>query len=373
MEVNKKFLIETLSALVKVPSLSGNEGEIAGKVSRILEEFGYRPRVDEYHNVTVEVGSGKSILLNSHLDTVPPVGEWSFNPYSGRVAGGRVYGLGASDNKSGVAAMLEIARIFSESEPSGRVVFLFTSREESEKTEAREALVGRVKAEAGVCLDHHIDARRKVAETVVGCKGIGNFEVEVYGKAYHSSEPKKGVNAVYRAAKLIEAIQTLKLPAMKKPLREEAVASITKVNTDGWATMIPDLCKLTINYRALPREGREEAKKRILRFVKRALKKGFKVNLSVYHEGYLIDPSHPVVEAAKKSIKAIGFKFKVAITKGWVDAAAFTNQLRIPTICLGPTTKGQAHVKDEYENVENLVYGTKAVLGAVLNYLNKGT
>ena len=129
--------------------------------------------------------------------------------------------------------------------------------------EARKVLVGKVKADAGICLDHHINAKKRVAELTVGCKGIGNFEVEVYGKSYHSSEPEKAVNAIYRAAKLVDAVQKLKLPRIEKPVKEKALLNVTKINTDGWATRIPDLCRLTLNYRAPPKEDKTKAEKRI--------------------------------------------------------------------------------------------------------------
>ena len=355
--------------LVNIPSLSGKEEKIAKKVVEYLQKFGYQPKIDEYYNVTAEIGYGKTVLLNAHLDTVPPKGKWGTNPYSAKIKDGKIYGLGASDNKSGVAALLEIARIFSKNKPKGKIVFLFTSREESGKIEARKILVGKIKAEAGICLDHHIDTKNRIAELIVGCRGIGNFEIEVYGKSYHSSEPEKGVNAIYRALKLVNTVQNLKPPTLQKPLKVKAVASITKINTNGWATRIPDQCKLTLNYRSLPQEKRKQAEKRILNLTKKTLKKDFKITLKTYHEGYLIPLNHPIIKIAKKSVEELKFKPKISIAKGWVDAAFFTNQLKIPTICLGPVTPGQAHVENEYENVQNLIYGTKIVLRTVLNYL----
>lgn len=375
MEINspdKNLLVKTLVELVQTPSLSLNEKEIAEKIFKMFEEFGYKPKMDEYYDVIVEVGSGKkTILLNSHTDTVPPVGDWSINPYAGKVAGGRVYGLGASDNKCGVAAMVEIARIFSFKPPNGKVVFLFTSREESEKDEARKALIGKVKANLGICLDHYISAKNKVADIVVGCKGIGNFTLKVYGKAYHSSEPEKAVNAIYRAVDVVEAVKKAKFPSIFKPLKEKAVASITKISSNGWATRIPDQCNLTINYRALPREKRDKAEKRIFKLVKKVLKKDFNLTLDTFHEGYLINLKHEVVKAAVKTAKQIKFKPKLSIAKGWVDAAFFNHALNIPTICIGPGTQGQAHVKDEYEDIEDLYHGTLLVYKTVLNILGE--
>ena len=77
------------------------------------------------------------------------------------------------------------------------------------------------------------------------------------------------------------------------------------------------------------------------------------------------------VKAAKASVREMGFGVKPAIAKGWIDAAIFANWAGIPTVGLGPTTKGQAHVVDEYEEVECLHLGAQAVLNAALNFLGE--
>ncbi len=371
MSCVKNNLIKFLCELIRIPSLSGTEEKIAFYVKEILETFGYAPKIDKYYNVYAQIGSGKAILLNSHLDSVPPGEGWTVNPYEGKISDGRIYGVGSSDNKSGVAAMIEIARILSQKKLDGKIVFLFTSREESDKQESRRALIGKIKADAAICLDHDIYPEKKLVNALIGCKGIANFRVKLLGKAYHSSEPEKGVNAIYRAYKLINAIQTAKFPTMKKPVKEKALASVTKINTDGWATKIPDECELTINYRTLPDESLEKIKSQITKIIRKSLRTKYNLEVLLIDRGYLIDLNEDVVKATKKAAEQMGFKWKFSIAKGWVDAAFFSNILNIPTVCVGPTTKGQAHVKDEYENIENLLSGAEAVLKTALNYISK--
>lgn len=91
-------------ALVGIRSVSGQEERIAGFVSRWLAERGVRnERLGS--SVLAVVGEGPLLLLDSHLDTVPPAAGWRRDPFRAEVEGGRVYGLGSNDAKASVAAM----------------------------------------------------------------------------------------------------------------------------------------------------------------------------------------------------------------------------------------------------------------------------
>ncbi|RLI25474.1 MAG: peptidase M20, partial [Candidatus Hecatellales archaeon] len=98
LKVNVKRLAETLVELVRIPSPPGEEGKIAEAVADRLEKLGVKPSIDKYFNVRAELGpKGKTVVLNAHLDHVPPGEGWTLNPYEGRMEGGRIYGVGASD------------------------------------------------------------------------------------------------------------------------------------------------------------------------------------------------------------------------------------------------------------------------------------
>jgi len=363
----KGALVKTLQDLVKIPSVTGEERNIAEKVSEELEKLGLTSRIDKYRNVYSEVGSGKSILLNAHLDTVPPGNGWTINPYSGKVTGNKVYGLGASDNKSGISAMLEIAKVVNQNNIEGKILLVFTSGEEGIKKSSMR-IPKRIKADAGISLDNPINIEKKVVEIVIGCRSFLNFAVKVFGRSYHSSEPDKGINAIYRAVRFIEKFQKLKFPKMNKPVKERSIGSITKINTDGWPTQVPDLCELVVNYRAIPCESPSKIKSRIRDVACKALKNNFELNLMGFHRGYLLNKDEDIVSVAKSSIAELRFKHLIRIAKGWEDAATFHNLNGVPIIGLGPTTPGQAHVNDEYENIANLVYGSEAVLRTIMNY-----
>ena len=95
-----------LEALVATPSVSGQEGRIADQVATWAEGWGARVQ-RQGHNVWFSVGSGpKRLLVNSHLDTVPPCAGWTLEPQVPVWREGKLYGLGSNDAKGCVTAML---------------------------------------------------------------------------------------------------------------------------------------------------------------------------------------------------------------------------------------------------------------------------
>ncbi|PCN50370.1 hypothetical protein B6U99_04790 [Candidatus Geothermarchaeota archaeon ex4572_27] len=367
MSVDERYLVETLRELVRVPSPPGGEEAVARLVASKLRELGVDYEVDEYHNVIAWMGSGRPrLMINAHLDTVPPGDGWTIDPFSGELIDGRVYGRGASDNKAGVASMLAIAKALRD-HVGGQLVLLFTSREEGgDKDEARRGLKDKVKVDAGICLDYHIDSESKVCEVVVGCRGIANVRVKVRGRAWHSSEPERGVNAIYGACELIRRVREAPLRALTSPIPVREDVSVTRIEGGEWATMIPDRCSLTINYRLLPDLDPDDAVRRV---VELASGLDVEVELASGSRGYMVDPSTPIARAAMDAARSEGFKAEPTVARGWLDAAQLSRLLSAPVICIGTMTRGQAHVKDEYVKVSDLVSGARVALKAVQLYM----
>ncbi len=371
MELDSDYLVKTLQELVKIPSPPRGEEKVAKLVVSKLQEMGLRAEVDGYFNVIAELGSGKRrVLLNAHLDTVPPGNGWTIDPYSGMLREGKVYGRGASDNKAGVAAMLTIAMALVTQHLPGRLVLLFTSREEGGgKVRARRGLKDKVDVDAGICLDHYIDAEDRQCEVVIGCRGIANVEVIVEGKAYHSSEPELGVNAIYRAYDLISELRSPRiLQRMERPLPVVENVTVTVIKGGEWPTMVPDSCYMNVNFRLLPTLSPKDAVRRVLEVANRALKHGFKVRLKGGLKGYVIEPSSPIAKAALEAAKDEGFKAWPTVAKGWIDAAQLHRLFNVPIVSIGTMTRGQAHVKDEYVKVADVLNGARIAAKTILNF-----
>ncbi|MCX8205337.1 MAG: M20/M25/M40 family metallo-hydrolase [Candidatus Nezhaarchaeota archaeon] len=373
MELDEAYLVDCLKDLVKIPSPPGGEGEAANYVASELRSLGLEASVDRFYNVASRLGGGSPrVLVNAHLDTVPPGGGWAVDPYGGEVRGGRLYGRGASDNKAGVAAMLAIAKALRGAGLRGTLILLFTSREEGRgKLKARRELRSWLSFDAGICLDHYIDAGARRCPVVVGCRGVANVEVEVAGRAWHSSEPERGVNAIYRALELVDALRRGGiLRELEGPLPVRESLSVTTISGGEWPTMIPDRCVLNVNFRLLPKLTPMSAVRRVAGVARRVLKEGFEVRLRAGLKGYLVDPSAKAVRAAEEAALEEGLRAELEVARGWVDAAYFTNAFNAPVVCVGTMTEGQAHVKDEYVELEDAIAGARVALRALEKLLS---
>ncbi|MEW5761557.1 MAG: M20/M25/M40 family metallo-hydrolase, partial [Candidatus Thermoplasmatota archaeon] len=109
----EKDIVSFLREIISIESKSGNEEAVAKRIAKEMEDVGMdEVYIDDVGSVIGRIGNGrKKILYDSHIDTVGVSSSWKFDPYKGKVENGRIYGLGASDNKGGMASMVYGAKI----------------------------------------------------------------------------------------------------------------------------------------------------------------------------------------------------------------------------------------------------------------------
>jgi len=135
----KQDLVRFTQRLVRMPSYSLEEETVADRVESQLEVLAYdlvfRDNAGNVIGIVVGSDEGPVVLLNSHMDTVRPGDEasWTGSPFSGRVKGGRIHGLGASDCKGGLAAQVYAGHVLARSVLSlhGTLVVAATVAEEN--------------------------------------------------------------------------------------------------------------------------------------------------------------------------------------------------------------------------------------------------
>src|SRR5919202_2069819 len=189
----ERRLAERTLALVDIPSVSREEAAVMAYVrdevplERVWDDgevlFAVTPR-REGHEL---------VVLAGHVDTVPAQGN-----LPGRIENGHVFGLGASDMKSGVAVMLEVARWASRAEPGFRLGFLAFTREEVDVEESP------LPAFFEGCAEIRDAALVIVLEPTnneihAGCVGNLNAVLKFRGTSAHSARPWTGENAIHRA------------------------------------------------------------------------------------------------------------------------------------------------------------------------------
>jgi acetylornithine deacetylase len=236
-------IVDRLSEFVSISSVSGNEAALADRIAEILGESGLdaqRPG----RNVVAGRGEGSPcLLLNSHLDTVPAVDGWTADPWTPRIANGRLTGLGSSDAKASVASMLE-AFLTAPLPTKGSLLFAATCDEET-GGEGLEKLVTQLSFDAAIVGEPNDFA------VAIAQKGLVKLKLTARGRSGHAARPHLADNAITRSARDALAIESLAF-SVDDPYLGGPTAAVTMVHGGVKSNVVPDRCELTVDARTVP-------------------------------------------------------------------------------------------------------------------------
>lgn len=325
-------------ALIDVPSVSGEEDALATMVHEALSGCEHL-RVERYGNTIVartELGRAGRVVIAGHLDTVPEAGNL---PH--RRTDRRIYGLGACDMKGGLAVALRLAATLAS--PVRDVTYIWYDCEEvaAERNGLGRLVRERPELAAG---DFAVLMEPSSAGVEAGCQGTLRAEVVVPGRRAHSARAWMGENAIHAAADVLSRLSAY------RP-REVLIDGLTYregLNAVGIAggvagNVIPDECRITVNYRFAPDRSGVEAFDHV-----REVFDGYKVVLTDFAPGALPNLGRP---AAADFVAAVGAEPRPKY--GWTDVARFS-ELGVPAVNFGPGESALAHTKDEYVEVDEL-------------------
>jgi len=370
--VSRENLVDWLRELIKIPSITGSEGEVSEYVARQGEKLGYEVKVVK-DNVFFETkGVGRKLLLNAHLDTVD-VGEgWSRDPFGAEIDGGEMYGRGASDDKGNIAAMLEIARIIREDVLKGSVIFTFTTGEEfgvKYEDKGSYILSEMLKADRALVLEPQMGVRERKMDVVYGCRGVENFLFHIRGKASHTGYPERGMNAILQAAEFITKLRRSnyhQVESLGKVIK--TVVMPIKIEGGEERFVVPDRCNVLVHSRTAP--GDEKLHHMLQEACRSICQEQFEVEHTYSALGYLSDAEDQLVETICNEAKRHGYGGALNVAGGRIDASIFTNVGKIPSYCTGVGNKDQMHMANEYITIENFIIGTEILRKTVQSYLS---
>lgn len=362
--------VEILKQLIKFPTYQVTPDKVeegmkdcASFLSEHLERLGFSVHVDELFNVTAEraFDGEKSFLMNTHFDTVPPSSEWE-DALTPTLRGNRLYGLGASDAKGGIAATLSaLSRL--ENCRFAKLIVQFVNYEDNAIEYRGRRSLGApffLSNNLGFTADYGINIEPTVVNdkwTVsIGCTGRVSFNVKTLGKEAHSSTPNLGRNAIYDMAKVIDTIRQIP-PGRYKIDGFEAEMPVNVAIIEGGRAIniVPRECKITCERRLFPGEKAQKVMQTIrsaldkLEEVKAECKLNRKVQLP-----YVVDKSEEVVSLVVDSVlRTVGYKPPLRIELGRTDSVYLYHNAGIKTAIIGPGHMG--HTPGEYININRLL------------------
>ncbi|MEM6782254.1 MAG: acetylglutamate kinase [Bacteroidota bacterium] len=246
------------AALIRFPSLSYQERAIADFVEAYAREHGGpRVTVDRVaDNVIVGLGTGDDLLLlNSHLDVVPPSSDHPYPPFEPTVVDGKVYGRGAVDAKASGAAMLTALLTLARDgfEPTGgRLVVALTACEEASKDyngveHLRRDFFGQAMPQPSAALVGEPTELRPCLSQ----KGLLILRLHAMGRTAHAARAHLGANAIHVAARDLAALQALAFDRAD-PFLGLPTVTPTLIETGGAKNVVPDRCTITLDIRSTP-------------------------------------------------------------------------------------------------------------------------
>jgi len=409
VEEKKEEIVEFCRALIKIPSVTGEEGKIQEFVAEHLKKMGLEVKMWDLDISKIKThpgyvdtgkrykgrpnvvgickgeGKGRSLILNGHTDVVTPepVRKWSHDPWGAEVLKGKIYGRGACDMKGGVTGIIKALQILLELdlELSGDVILEIVVDEEESGNGTLASLLEGYNADAAIF------AEPTECKIMTAHRGASFWKIYIEGKGAHAGVMHKGISAIEKAILIYKAIEDLKRVRNERgkshPLYRNYPVSaplcIGKLNGGEWPSAVPEECKIEGTVEFLPGEKLEQVREEFEKTIKDAAKKDPwlkehppRVEWSGLHLQASQTPSnHPLVETFKKAWTVISReKQEVVGFPAGCDMRIRVLYGNTPSIIFGPGNLSLAHRIDEFIFIDELLSFTKALALGIFLWTN---
>ncbi len=339
----KNYAVEFLIEILKTYSPSGEEGELSNLLLRKFAEFGIEAELDDVGNIIAKIGHGEpKILLCGHLDTVPGNIKVSKD-------GDKLYGRGAVDAKSSLAAMIMAMKDLNKRKLAGEIIFAGVVEEEASSLGIKNLI------KKGISANYAIFGEPSgVDNLTIGYKGSLNLKICCETKGGHSSAPWLFENAIEKAYELWELIKNFHYPEENLESRFYSITyCLIKMCGGNSVNITPSNCEFIVNIRIPPQLTSSQVFDSIKKIVNTFKKRNKDTRINISLEGK-VNP----FETVKSSILVRSFswairkirKSRVTLLKktGTADINELSLHMKKPMIAYGPGNSHLDHTPNEH-------------------------
>ena len=400
-QISADEVVELTRALVRIPSVyrpgetGANEAEVASFVEGWFRREGLPVEVQEVApgrpNVLSWIGEKgpgrRCLLLEGHTDVVTEgdAAEWTWPPFGGELRDGRIYGRGAADMKSGLAAAMVTLAAFKRAgvTPGGKLVVGALVDEEDGMIGVRHL----VETAAGRELDAAIICEPEENELCLEQRGVVWARIRARGHMAHGAMPEAGANPITALGAVLREV-----PALERQLRKLCQKSrhlkpptVTPTIVQGpprgvgapQSNVIPALAEMTLDVRLTPgidAEGLRGVLEALCRKAEAAVP-GVKLEwepVNAFRLATSVDKAEPIAQAMMHGVrKATGRAPRYGGVPGSTDGTILRMELGIPIVTCGPGNRLIPHQVDEYVEVRELVEAARIYAASALKYLEQ--
>lgn len=330
--------VDLLKRIVRIPSFSREEEGIADLMTEVLSGYGY-PVERKGNNIWARshrFDSGKPVLLlEAHIDTVRPNGDWTTDPFIPVVKEGRLYGLGSNDTGGSIVSMLAAFLRLDSKEQPYNLIYLNSAEEENTGKNGVQSVVDEIGRVDLALVGEPTGMQAAIAE-----KGLMVLDCKATGKSGHAAR-NEGINAIYEAMADIEWFRTYRFPRVSELLGEVKM-TVTGIQAGTQHNVVPAECTYTVDVRVNEHYTNAEIFETIRAHVKSEVHpRSFSLNSSS------ISPEHPVVERCRElGLSPYG-------------SPTTSDQAVLPwaSLKIGPGDSARSHTADEYIKIAEIAEG----------------
>jgi succinyl-diaminopimelate desuccinylase len=376
-------VIELCQQLISFPTVNppGDEREMAEYLCDYLVDSGLAAVLVPHSATRASLlarlpGSGDKpgLLYSAHLDTVAPGTQgWTHGPFDADWVDDDIYGLGAADMKSGLAAVVCAARSLALSglPLQGDLYLALSAGEEVDNIGAEELLkrpeIGAVQA---VCVAEPTANQLYIAE-----RGAFWLEFTTYGQTAHGSMPHLGRNAILMMVSLLDELQHTPFPHHPHPLLGEMTLNVGAIQGGTIPCVVPDHCTMAVDLRTVPGQTHGEMLQQVQALLDNLAQRitGFRASVRVLNDRPAVtaNPQNPAVQQFNAALAEVcGAPSPLLGAPYYTDGALLAPALDAPLMICGPGKPGMAHQPDERVSVEALLAATRIYFLAALRILS---
>ncbi|GAX04303.1 acetylornithine deacetylase/succinyl-diaminopimelate desuccinylase [Secundilactobacillus pentosiphilus] len=381
MDETEKIAI--LQKLIQIKSVNGNEAAVARYIASLFEPYQQSAKVEFVtyspgrDNLVITIGNpnGKQLGLSGHEDVVDPgeLSTWHHDPFAGEIAAGNVYGRGASDMKSGLAAIvIAMLELLADGTPlNGSIRLLATVGEETGEYGAAQLTKAGYADQLAALVIAEPTGLDKIAYTA---RGVIDYHVDSIGKSVHSAQSAKGINAIDNLIVFYNEVTEIMQRLDKiDPVLGGLLHNVDLISGGEQINTIPGEARLSANVRTIPAYPNQMIYDILEKLVHRLNDRaGFQLKLSYsYPEEAVPGRSNaPLVKLAQKiGHRVIGNRVIPVGAGGASDASEFLqSKAQFSAIVYGPGTN-TSHEPDEYIEIEQFLQATMLYRNLALAFL----
>lgn len=348
-----KESVELLRSMIAIPSFSRSEDGTADLLGSYLADHGIDYR--RYGNNIVAFSrdfdpSRKSVLLNSHHDTVKPNTGYTRDPFEPAIENGCLYGLGSNDAGASVVSLAAAFRMLNEGAGHRlNLILALTAEEEVSGKNGIESVLPHLGE-----IDLAIVGEPTGMNPAIAERGLMVVDCVSHGRGGHAARGE-GDNAIYHAIEAIERIRTHRFDRIS-PYLGETKMSVTVIEGGTQHNVIPATCKYVVDVRMSECYTHQELLETI-----RELCGGDAEARSMRLRPSHISPSHPFIRlAVERGLECFG-------------SPTISDQALIsaPSVKIGPGDSARSHSADEYVTLESIEQAIDIYTDLIDNYIKE--